>query len=186
MKGLIESFGLLKGLPIAKFKKIESENNLSDMNFPYWMKVSIPEHKAELGAVKKCRNEKEAADNFNSLKNKFPGSEIIIQEDIEGMEMIIGLKQDRVFSRLLMIGFGGKQAEILRDVSFRALPIDKKEIEKMIKELKLYPLLIKKKYALDKFISLAEKISWLSVKELDLNPVVLNEKEAIIVDARAE
>lgn len=185
MQSLINTFKLLKGFPTAKYAVVESEADLSKMEFPFWLKADVSGHKTELSAVKKCANEEEAKENLKSLIKKFPNSKIIMQEQVEGIEMIIGLKEDKVFSRLLMIGFGGIQAEVVKDVSFRALPIDKKEILKMIQELRLYPALItRKKYALDKLVSLAEKVSWLNAKELDLNPVILNEKEAVIVDAR--
>lgn len=184
MLNLTESFNFLKKLPIVKYKVISSESEM-DFDFPFWMKADISGHKTEEKAVLKCRNKKEAEENFKILKKRFPGEKIIIQENIDGIEIIIGLKEDKIFGKLILIGFGGTNAEIIKDISFRALPIDKKEILKMIQELKLYPSLItRKKYAVDSLISLAEKVSWLDVKELDLNPVILNEKEAVIVDAR--
>lgn len=114
---------------------------------------------------------------------------IVIQEAKDGKEMIIGIKDDKVFGKLLLVGFGGINAEVLKDVSFRALPVDKEEIKKMLEELKLYPSLVtRKKYAVDKFISMIEEVSKIAVKqkimEMDLNPVILDEKDAYIVDAR--
>lgn len=184
MLSLIDSFNMLKKFPMVKYKTINSQSDLN-FQFPFWLKADISGHKTEEKAVLKCRNQKEAEENFQFLSKKFPKEKIIMQEQAEGIEMIIGLKKDRVFGKLLMIGFGGINAEVMKDVSFRALPVDKKEILKMIQELKLYPSLVsRKKYALDKFIELVEKVSWLDVAEMDLNPIILNEKEAIIVDAR--
>ena len=185
MQSLISAFKILKGLPIAKYSIVKSESDLSKPDFPIWLKADVSGHKTEEKAVLKCRNEKEARANLDFLRKKFPSRQILMQEQTEGIEMIIGLKEDKVFGKLLMVGFGGIQAEVVKDVSFRALPIDKKEIEKMLRELNLYPSLVtRKKYAIEKFISLAEKVSWLDVKEADFNPVILNEQEAVIVDAR--
>jgi len=185
MLNLTKSFDILRKLPVAKYKSVNSESELN-FEFPFWLKADIEAHKTELGAVLKCRNKKEAEENFSALRKKFPGK-IIMQESIDGIEMIMGIKQDKVFGKLFMTGFGGINAEIIKDVSFRALPIDKKEIEKMIKELKLYPSLVaRKKFALNRFVELAEKISFLGIKEADFNPIILNEKEAVIVDARIE
>ena len=91
----------------------------------------------------------------------------------------------------MLVGFGGINAEVLKDVSFRALPVDKEEIKKMVEELKLFPTLItRKKYAVDKFVDLIEKVGELAIKskiqKMDLNPVILTEKDAWIVDARIE
>lgn len=184
MLGVIESFNFLKALPLVKWKIISSENELN-FEFPFWLKADISGHKTEASAVLKCKNIKEAVENFKLLKKKFPNSHIVMQEQAEGIEIILGIKEDLTFGKLLMVGFGGIQAEIVKDISFRALPVDKKEIEKMLKELKLYPMLTsRKKYALDKLITLAERISLLNIKEADFNPIILNEKEAVIVDAR--
>lgn len=185
MLDLLNSFNLLKNLPIAKFKIIESKSDLSKLNFPYWMKASVPGHKTESRAVLKCSNLKEAELNYLKLRQNFH-SNVIIQESVDGIEMILGLKEDKVFGKLLLIGAGGIFTESMKDVSFRALPVKKQEIGKMLQDLKLYPALsLRKKYALDKFVTLAERISQLQVRELDLNPVILNEDDAVIVDARA-
>jgi acetate---CoA ligase (ADP-forming) subunit beta len=186
MLNLLDSFEQLKGLPIAKFKVIESEQDLDNFSFPCWLKVSLSEHKTEFSAVKKCINLEVAKKNFKEMRKKFTEN-IIAQEQVEGIEMILGIKEDAAFGKLLMIGFGGVFTEVVKDISFRALPVDKKEIEASLKELKLYPALTsRKKFATDKFISLAEKISKLPIREADFNPVILNEHDAIIVDSRIE
>lgn len=186
MFGMVDSFKLLKKFPIAGYKVV---NNLheADFNFPFYLKADIAEHKTEKKAVLKCNNIEEAEVNFNFLQNQFPDKKIIMQKAVEGVEMIIGIKEDKIFGKLFMLGFGGIFAEAVKDVSFRALPVDRAEIEKMLIELKLISILTsRKKYALKEFILLAEKVSKLDVKEMDLNPVILNEKEAVIADARIE
>lgn len=187
MLNIIESFENLEKakLPVAKYKVMKSEAELSSFSFPCWLKANISEHKTELKAVLKCASLEQAKENLKELRKKFPTQKIIAQEQIEGIEMIIGIKEDRVFGKLLMIGFGGTFTEIVRDVSFRALPVDRSEIETSLKELKFYQSLVaRKKFAIDKFLDLAEKLSKLDIKEADFNPVILNEKGAFIVDAR--
>jgi hypothetical protein len=187
MKDLIESFEILKKFPIAKTKIIEKESDLECLPFPYFMKVSIPEHKTEKKALLKCNNISEAKTSFSCLRKKFSSEKIVIQEAIDGVEMIIGLKEDPVFDKILLIGFGGTFVETLKDIQFRVTPISKDEIKKALESLKLYPSLFKrKKYAIDKFIDLAYNVSKIDLKELDLNPVILTEKSAVIVDARLE
>lgn len=184
MLDLISSFKLLDKLPIAKYKVIETQKDLTKISFPYFMKASIPSHKTEENAVVKCSSFEQAKENYLELRQRFH-SKVIIQEEVEGTEMILGLKEDRVFGRLLMMGFGGINAEVLKDISFRALPVDRFEITKMLRELRLFPSLVtRKKFALDKFINITEQISKLNFKEMDLNPIILNENNASIVDAR--
>jgi hypothetical protein len=187
MKTLLETFKLMKNLPIAKTIEVNSPKDLNNIPFPYFMKVSLAEHKLEKKAVIKIDDIDSANKEYARLKKEFPKDKIIIQEMISGTEMIIGLKEDAVFDKLLLIGFGGTNAEIIKDVQFRALPVSKEEITKALSQLKLYPVLFKrKKHAIDKFIDLAYEVSKLNFKELDLNPVILNEKGAFIVDARAD
>lgn len=223
MKTLLECFEKMKHLPLAKTILIKSENDLSKINFPYYMKSSIAEHKLEKKAVLRIENINQAKLEYSRLKKEFPHSPIVIQEQIIGTEMIIGLKKDEVFEKLLLIGFGGTNAEILKDVTFLAIPANKNEIKIALESLKLYPSLFKskdfhmpltddcenlslsktklkfkvntpdvyepgfltrQKYAINQFLDLALEVSKLDFEELDLNPVILTEKNAIIVDAR--
>lgn len=185
MLNLRESFEFLKKFPIVRYFIVKSEEDLNKLPFPYFLKASISGHKTEEHAIFRCKNLQEAEKNLQTLKKKY--KEIIMQEEAEGIEMIIGLKKDRVFGKLLMVGFGGIFTEKIKDISFRACPIDKKEIEKMLEELKFYSILAsRKKYAIGRFIALAFEISKLNIEEMDLNPVFLNEKDAVIVDARIE
>ena len=187
MRTLLECFEKLKKLPIAKTIVINSVEDLTKISFPYYMKASLGEHKLEKQAVLKIETLEDAKSNYNRLKKLFPKIPIIIQEQVSGIEMIIGLKEDKVFGKLLLVGFGGTNAEVLKDVEFRALPVNKEEILNAVSSLKLYKELYqRKKYAIDKFVELAFEVSKTNFKELDLNPVILTEEKAIIVDARGE
>ncbi|MFZ5955717.1 MAG: acetate--CoA ligase family protein [Nanoarchaeota archaeon] len=192
MLGLIESFKFLERnkIPIARWEIIEDKNfEKTKFAYPFFIKADLPkgEHKTEQKAVIKCDNQKQAEENLNFLRKKFPNQKIIIQESAEGKEMIIGIKEDNIFGKVLLIGFGGTDIEVIKDVQFRKIPLSNKEIHDAIKNLKLYDSLTKrKKFAIDEFERLAEKISKLKIKEMDLNPVILTESKALIVDARIE
>lgn len=184
MLKLTESFKKLKGAPIAKYKIVEEYEDLNEFDFPCYLKISAPIHKTEEGGVVKCNNFEHAKKEFDRLKKKF-SYDIIVQEEVEGIELIIGVKYDEVFDRVIMVGFGGIHAESIDDVVFRSAPVDKKEIVKMFSELNgANSLFTRKKYAIKKLIKLIEKVSKINVGEMDLNPVILNEKKAVIVDAR--
>ncbi len=60
----------------------------------------------------------------------------------KGMETIIGARRDRTFGPIIMFGLGGIYVEVMKDVAFRALPINRKEIMSMVKEIRAYPLLL--------------------------------------------
>ena len=90
-----------------------------------------------------------------------------------------------------MFGAGGILTELYKDVSFRKCPISKKEAIEMIKETKISKLFFGyrgMKLNLDKTAELLSKLSELPNKikfsSIDFNPIIINEKEAKIVDAR--
>ena len=188
MRGVLDSFSVLKGIPIAKTIIINNESDLEKQEFPYFMKIDSGEHKLKLGGVFRCRNINEAQKNYKILQKKFKGIQIIIQEEILGIELIIGIKEDEVFNKTIMFGLGGTFVEEKGDITFRSLPISKNEIIEMLDDLPFIKALIKKSYPIKKLINLIYDICTLAQKkkitELDLNPVIINKDGVFIVDAR--
>ena len=110
-----------------------------------------------------------------------------------GVEVIIGMSKDAQFGPVLMFGLGGVLVEILKDVSFRIVPLAKRDAREMIKEIKGYPLLegYRGQEPVD-VANLEELIFMVSsfveqnpeVAELDLNPIFAYSDGAVAVDAR--
>lgn len=125
------------------------------------------------------------------IKKGFEG--ILVQKMITGVELIVGAKKDKVFGPVVMFGLGGIFTEVYKDTVFRLAPINGKEAKKMIKEIKGYKILegVRGKKSVD-IESLAEVLVGASklilekpeIKEIDLNPVIANEKGAKIVDVK--
>ena len=59
-----------------------------------------------------------------------------------GTELIIGARRDATFGPIVMAGLGGIYVEVMKDVTFRSFPLDRKEVMNMIKEIRSYPLLL--------------------------------------------
>ena len=85
----------------------------------------------------------------------------------------------------MMFGLGGIFVEILKDVSFRIAPVGRLSIGEIIREIKAYKLLTavrgKKAKDIDSIITTIERLSQLAVscpliKELDINPLIVNEE----------
>jgi acetyltransferase len=111
----------------------------------------------------------------------------------QGTEVIIGTKMDDQFGPVIMFGVGGIMVEVLKDVAFRVLPISYNSAKKMIREIHSYPILrgIRGNPACDEptlrrlLLTCSELIeSYEEIKEMDLNPVIVHEKGASVVDAR--
>lgn len=197
MKRISELFGDLKksGVPLARWKFVKSHKDLSVFGFPFYLKVDTSggEHKTEIGAVVRCDNLEDAEKNLVKIHKKFPRNPILIQETFEGLEMIVGVKRDASFGKTLVVGLGGIFAEVKRDVSFRAIGVsgglNKSDVFEMISELEGFEVFsARKKYAIDKFVELVLKVIVFVEKndigELDLNPVIISEKSAKVVDVR--
>ena len=192
MLGVINSFDVVRGLPLSEFRVVEKESDLNVFRFPCYLKADVVGHKSEMGAVFRCDSFEDARKNFLVMRRRFPKEKLIVQESFEGVEMIVGVKSDVVFGKLLVVGFGGVFTEVKRDVSFRALPVSRRDIVSMIKELKGVGVFRArgKKYDVEKFVTLIESVIRLverkGIKELDLNPVIVGEKGSRIVDVRVE
>jgi acetate---CoA ligase (ADP-forming) len=185
---------------VSKYLKTVKNEDLSVENFqdakikskfPIYIKIMSPlaVHKVKSKAIFKI----ETTEEFEKLKNKIEkrakelkAKKIIIQEEIEGEDIIIGINKDTKFGFLLMLGIGGKHAEEIHDVSFRKIPVEKKEIENMINDLTNQAIIkrINKNALISAMYKIQKAIKIQKLKTLDLNPIKVNEKEAIVVDAR--
>jgi len=200
-----ESMKLIKkyDLPIVKtFASLdfnELKKAFQKMEKPAVLKVYSPDiiHKTDAGClVSGIYTLSQLKDAYKKiLRNAFsfnPNARIdafVLQEIAKGIELIIGTKNDETFGKIILFGLGGIYTEIFEDVAIRVLPLDEMQVESMIRQIKGYKILSGyrgKKYNLEALKQLIIKVAELfekeSIKEIDLNPVFLDEKEAKIVD----
>ena len=159
-------------------------------------------HKTEAGGVRvKLHTQKEVRQAYKDIirnaRNYNPDADIrgvlVSPMAAEGVEVIIGTKYDDQFGPVIMYGLGGIMVEILRDVSFRVIPLSPTGAKKMIEETKSFPILngprgkapLDKK-AIAKLLMLCSEIveAYPQIAEMDLNPVIVHQKGLSIVDAR--
>ena len=97
------------------------------------------------------------------------------------------------FGAVLMFGLGGIFVEVLKDVSFRVAPPSKLDLEEMIHEIKGYPLLrgVRGQKPKDTGIlkDLLQRVAQMvadhpEIQEVDINPIIVHEQGASVVDAR--
>ncbi len=110
-----------------------------------------------------------------------------------GVEVIIGTKMDDQFGPIIMFGLGGVLVEVLKDVSFRVLPLTPEGAGEMVGEIKASAILdgVRGNPPVDKeaikglLVKVSEIIeSYPEIREMDLNPVIVHERGLSIVDAR--
>ncbi|MBI4167490.1 MAG: acetate--CoA ligase family protein [Candidatus Aenigmarchaeota archaeon] len=191
------------GIPVVEEALVRNRQNAvtiaDQIGLPVVMKAQGFVHKTEHGAVKTNIGTLEAVkENFDKLttvqnaKRLRKTEGILIQKQVEGIEMIIGVAENAQFGKVISFGLGGVFVELFKDISFRALPITAFDAAEMIKGLKYGKILDgyrKIKPAnmekLGKIIlavaALAEKEN---VKEMDINPLFVNGDVVLAADAR--
>jgi acetyl-CoA synthetase (ADP-forming) len=202
-KGLLEKYKF----PLVKSLLIKSEKNIpnasSKTGFPAVLKISSPDiiHKSDVGGVKTNLENKEQifsaySEIIKNIKKKKARAKIegmVLQKQIEGQEIIVGVKRDPQFDVVLMFGMGGIFVEILKDISIRVAPVNKQEAIEMIREIKTINILEgargKKPVNLEAIAHILVKAGKMALEnkkiaELDFNPVIVDDKKAQIADAR--
>jgi acyl-CoA synthetase (NDP forming) len=111
----------------------------------------------------------------------------------DGVEMIVGVVHDEQFGPVVACGAGGVLVELIRDVSVRLTPLSRHDARQMVDELRTRPLLSGYRGSptrdvsalVDAVLRVGALVDDLpQVRELDLNPILVHERGATIVDAR--
>jgi acetyltransferase len=112
-----------------------------------------------------------------------------------GKETILGMAMDPVFGPLLMFGMGGIYVEVLKDVSFRLLPITDLDADEMMRSIRAWPLLAgvrgEQPVDVDSVKDALLRVSRLvqdfeEIVEFDVNPFIAHEDRGLCraVDTR--
>ncbi len=159
-------------------------------------------HKSDVGGVRiNLHAPDEVAGAFQTIMEN--GRRVAASGEIEGVlvspmarpgqECIIGMTRNPQFGPVVMFGLGGIFVEVLKDVSFRVAPLTETDAGEMIREIQGYPLLQgirgQSPKDMDAIRKILINVSRLAVEnpeigEMDLNPIIVHEKGASIVDAR--
>ncbi|MCX8150506.1 MAG: bifunctional acetate--CoA ligase family protein/GNAT family N-acetyltransferase [Candidatus Bathyarchaeota archaeon] len=175
------------------------------MGFPVVLKILSPQiiHKSDAGGViLNVNSPAEVREAFGTLIQRAtaynPEAQIIgvtVQPMVQkqGHEIIIGAKTDPLFGPIILFGMGGVGVELFKDYAIGLPPLNTTLIRRMLEETKVYQLLkgyrnyppvdIKK---LEETLLLFSQLlmDFPQIKEIDVNPLLLNANEACILDAR--
>jgi acyl-CoA synthetase (NDP forming) len=172
--------------------------------YPVVLKVVSPDiaHKSDAGGVKlNLKSADEVRQAYDAIlascRAHVPGARItgvaVQHMAPQGTEVIVGMTTDPQFGPVMMFGLGGIMVEVLKDVSFRLVPLTERDAAQMIDEIKGRPVLdgvrgqppadiASLRTAILKVADFVEQHP--EVHELDLNPVFAYPDGAIAVDAR--
>lgn len=201
---LIEKYGI----PYPEHGVAESvEGAVSiaeQIGYPVVLKVISPNviHKSDAGGVRlelhTAQAVREAYEQIvATVSSRIPEADVramlVCREAEPGTEVIVGGIKDAMFGPTLMFGLGGVFAEVLRDVTFRVVPVSRFDAEQMITEIEGYPVLKgirgQAPRDVDALVDLLLAVSLLmtehpGVVELDLNPVRLYSRGLLALDVR--
>ncbi len=191
--GYADSEKLLKRFRIPSLKgglatnEEQAASLARKLGYPVALKVSSPQiiHKTEMGGVlPDVRDESELRKGFRQIlarARRVKGASlegVIVQERGSGREVIVGSRQDPAFGPVLMFGLGGIFVEVLKDVSFRLIPLERKDAREMIKELRGRAILegvrgeepVDFRKLEDFLLSVSRMVQRSRLRELDINP----------------
>lgn len=140
LNALLQSRGI--GLPKQSLVGTAAEAGLKakEIGFPVALKLVAAEivHKTESGAVVLgLKTPEEVVAEGQKLLSKTLGKgHLLIQEMVQGTEVLLGARTDPQYGPFLMVGLGGILVEVLKDVAIRLLPVDKGEARRMLQELR--------------------------------------------------
>ncbi|MEY4768974.1 MAG: hypothetical protein RL637_1613, partial [Pseudomonadota bacterium] len=176
------------------------------LGFPVVLKINMPEfsHKSDIGGVRlNIPHAQEVSHHFveleQQIKQRFPQIQIVtisvepMYQSTSARELMIGVVRDPVFGPAISFGLGGTMVEILRDKAVALPPLNEYMVEQMIAKTKAARYLkafrqlppANKKAIVAVLLNISNLVSELpEILELDINPLIADEKGVMAVDAR--
>jgi acetyl coenzyme A synthetase (ADP forming)-like protein len=189
------------GLPVCPQRVVTTADQAveagAELGYPLAVKLAEGGmHKTDIGGVRLGVPDEVALRHaFTDVAAARPGSAAVLLQPMSrrGTELIVGAVQHDQFGPAVMVGAGGILADLLADHSFRLAPLTQREAGRMLRELRISPLLdgyrgsppISRDLVADLLIrvgALADDLP--AVAELDINPVICDGDDLLVVDAR--
>ena len=191
----------MAGLPVPIYgwaRDLEqAEIIATEIGYPVAAKIVSPEiiHKTEVKGVSlNIENREELLHFYNAMSSlpRFQG--ILVEEMVQGEELIVGATMDYQFGPTILVGMGGTGVEIYRDVALRMAPITQEDVGSMLQELQGRKLLegfrgkepINISALTETLVSFSTLLMEIapSVDSIDINPLLCNAQGCVVADAR--
>ena len=205
-KTILESYGITTTMPYKAASAKEAATIAAKIGYPVVLKIDSPDitHKSDAGGVilnisddlqvkRAFKQIMEATADYHpsarldgvTVQRMFPSKDAV--------ELILGIKKDKIFGIVLMAGMGGTTAELFGDKALGFPPLNESLARRMLESLKIYPLLKgyrgSKPKNIDQLIQVLIRLSYLAadypeILELDINPLLVTSEEVIALDGR--
>ncbi|HPX19080.1 MAG TPA: acetate--CoA ligase family protein [Deltaproteobacteria bacterium] len=189
-------------IPVTKervAKSLEEAKDIAhEIGYPVVLKGSSSKltHKTELNMIElDIKDEKALEAAYKALEERGKGEleGILVQQMIKGeREFVAGLIRDPQFGPCVMFGLGGIFTEVLKDVTFRVAPLEKRDAYEMMDEIRAKKLLdsfrgkpaVNREVLADTLINLGRiGLENEDIAEIDVNPLKIQNDMPVAVDA---
>ena len=191
---VLDSAGIPRVHEIVENSKEKLLAAMEATDFPVVMKVVGPLHKSDAqGVVLNIANETEAAETFDLLMKIDSATAVMVQPQLAGLELFVGVMKEPGFNHTILCGLGGIFIEVLNDISAGLSPISNNEAQQMVQSLRGYKLIqgARGREGVDEnqFVEIIQRLSALveaapEITEMDINPLIGTQKNIVAVDAR--
>ena len=152
-------------------------------------------HKTEHQAVVAGISSSDHLESEMARLQKLDGCEsILVEQMLEGIEIIVGAKIDFQFGPVIVFGIGGTSVEIYNDTAIRMAPLKPSDVSSMVESLKAKDLIlgyrgragVNMETLTHLIVNFSDLIMELEndIESVDLNPVICTIDQCVIVDAR--
>jgi acetyltransferase len=203
-KRILACYGITVPQEIVARDPEQAATAASKIGGPVAVKIVSPDilHKTEAGGVRlglsTPENVRDAAENILASAARYaPQARIdgvrVQQMAPAGVEIVLGVKNDRQFGPLVAAGLGGIMVELFGDTAVRLAPVDDATARAMLASLKSHSLLTgfrgKPGVDLDGLVDTICRLSELAhdladvIDQIDVNPVIAGATGVMAADA---
>jgi len=189
------------GIPFGEARPVESEpaaiEAASAIGYPVVLKALGSLHKSEAGGVRLAiAGADQLIEAFREMHARLHAAAFSVEKEAPlalGVELLMGVKRDRHFGPIALVGLGGIHAELFSDLAVAFAPVSAGQGVGLIRSLRAAELLIGRRDArpLD-LEAAADALAALSrfaaarpeVDEVEINPLLVLERGVLALDAR--
>jgi acyl-CoA synthetase (NDP forming) len=202
-EGYYETRELLSaaGIPFVQARRVvrldEALAAARELGFPVVLKALGAAHKSDVGAVKLgIGSEAELEAAFADMRARLKAPAFSVERMaavIDGFELLVGVRRDKSFGPVLLVGAGGLFAEILPDVAVALAPISLEVGEQLFRSLRAAPLLSGARGRAPLDVAEAARVAMVlsqlaaerpDIAEVEINPLLAGQDGVVALDAR--
>lgn len=205
-KNILQAFSIPVLLPINAQSPEEAVEVANSLGYPVVMKINSPDisHKQDVGGVMLQIQNAESvrttyAKMMTNVKKHSPDAKILgitvepMYKTLNDRELMIGVFRDIVFGPVISFGAGGSLVEIFKDRALALPPLNEFIANSLIAQTKISKALgffrnmapVNIKFLINVLLRVSEMVCELPfIAEMDINPIIINDKKIVALDAR--